>query len=107
MMGNKRGQSTLEYGLLIAVIVVALLVVNMYMKRGVQGRLRSSVDQVGRQFDANTYTLGWQTTSSGNTVTTETREKDSLQITTDTTASETITRGEKDYFGNNATQVYQ
>lgn len=47
---NKRGQSTLEYGVIIAVVVAALLAMQMYMKRGLQGRLGQAADDVGEQF---------------------------------------------------------
>lgn len=62
MFLNKRGQATLEYGILIAIVVAALLSIQIYMKRGVQGRLRSASDDIGEQFDAKktsyTYTTG-------------------------------------------------
>ncbi len=47
---NNRGQSTLEYAILIIVIIAALLSLQMYVKRGVQGRLKSATDDVGDQF---------------------------------------------------------
>ncbi len=45
-----RGQSTLEYAVLIVIVVGALLSIQMYIKRGVQGRLKSSSDDIGDQF---------------------------------------------------------
>ncbi len=50
MRMNKKGQSTLEYGILVAVVVGALILMSIYMKRGLQGRLKSSTDDVGDQF---------------------------------------------------------
>ncbi len=47
---GKKGQSTLEYALLIAVVVGALLAMQPYLKRGVQGNLRDSSDQIGTQY---------------------------------------------------------
>ncbi len=47
---SKRGQSTLEYAVLIVVIIAALIAMQVYIKRGVQGRLRESSDQIGEQF---------------------------------------------------------
>jgi len=52
MFLNRKAQSTLEYAVLISVVVAALLGIQIYVKRGVQGRLRSSTDQIGEQFDA-------------------------------------------------------
>ncbi len=47
---NNRGQSTLEYAILIIIIIAALLSLQTYVKRGVQGRLKSATDDVGDQF---------------------------------------------------------
>lgn len=47
---RKRGQSTLEYAVLIVVIIAALIAMQVYLKRGVQGRMRESSDQIGEQF---------------------------------------------------------
>ena len=54
-MFNKKGQSTLEYALVIAVIVAGLLVMQLYLKRGYSGRLKSSSDDIGEQFDPAAY----------------------------------------------------
>ena len=47
---NLKGQSTLEYAILIIIIIAALITLQAYIKRGVQGRLQSSTDTVGDQF---------------------------------------------------------
>ena len=49
---RRRGQSTLEYVFLIIFVVSALIAAGLYMKRGVQGKLRESTDQVGGQYSA-------------------------------------------------------
>ena len=46
------GQSILEYAMLIAVVAGALLTMQIYMNRGMQGRMREAADEVGQQFDA-------------------------------------------------------
>lgn len=52
---QKKGQSTLEYAILIIIIIGALLSLQVYIKRGIQGRLKSSADDIGMQFsDGNT-----------------------------------------------------
>lgn len=71
---KKRGQSTLEYAVLIAVIVAALIAVQVYVKRGYQGRLRTAADDMGEQFSPG------YTTSLYN-------------VTTNTTSIENITAG--------------
>ena len=54
-LNQKRGQSTLEYAVLIVVIIGALLTIQVYIKRGIQGRLKSSADDIGDQYsDGNT-----------------------------------------------------
>jgi len=57
-----RGQSTLEYVILIGFVVAALIAMGVYMKRGIQGRLRESTDQVGEQYSAGNTTSKYTTT---------------------------------------------
>ena len=55
---KKKGQSTLEYAVLIVIIIAALLAMNQYIKRGLQGRLKSATDDIGDQFSVgNTNSL--------------------------------------------------
>jgi len=57
-LNQKRGQSTLEYAVLIVIIIGALLTIQVYIKRGVQGRLKSASDDIGDQYsDGNTNEL--------------------------------------------------
>jgi len=49
-LNQKRGQSTLEYAVLIVVIIGALLTIQVYMKRGIQGRLMGASDDIGDQY---------------------------------------------------------
>ncbi len=44
-------QSSIEYAIMVAVVVGALLAIQVYFKRGVQGRLRDNVDNIGKQYD--------------------------------------------------------
>jgi len=59
---NKRGQSTLEYGIVIAIVVAALIAMQVYIKRGVQGRLKQASDDIGEQFSPATSTSEYTTT---------------------------------------------
>jgi DNA polymerase/3'-5' exonuclease PolX len=72
---RQKGQSTLEYAILIIIIIGALLSIQVYIKRGVQGRLKSATDDIGTQF------------SPGNTNVTKT-------ITTSSKSNETFVTGE-------------
>ena len=57
-LNKKRGQSTLEYAVLIIVIIAALIAIQTYIKRGVQGRLKSASDDIGDQYSpGNTNSL--------------------------------------------------
>jgi hypothetical protein len=51
-INQKRAQSTLEYAVLIIVIIGALLSIQVYLKRGVQGRLKSAADDIGDQYSS-------------------------------------------------------
>ena len=47
-----KGQSTLEYFALAICIIAALLVMQHYIKRGIEGKLREHADSLGEQYDA-------------------------------------------------------
>ena len=57
-----KGQTTLEVVILIGFVTAALIAMGVYMKRGIQGRLRDSTDQVGEQYSAG-HTTGVYTTT--------------------------------------------
>lgn len=78
-MLNKRGQSTLEYAVLIVVIIAALIAMQVYLKRGIQGRMRESSDQIGEQFSPGITTSNITT----NTYTKSTENTDAFSTTTD------------------------
>ena len=59
-MTKKAGQSTLEYAVVIAVVVAALLAMQIYMKRGAQGKLRQATDDIGEQFSPTAYRGNFQ-----------------------------------------------
>lgn len=60
---TRKGQSTLEYVVLIGFVVAALIAMGIYMKRGFQGKLRESTDQVGEQYEARNTTSQYQITT--------------------------------------------
>jgi|WetSurMetagenome_2_1015567.scaffolds.fasta_scaffold1130210_1 hypothetical protein len=51
---KRKAQSTLEYTMVFACIVAALLGMGIYIKRGFQGRFREAADQIGDQYSAKT-----------------------------------------------------
>jgi hypothetical protein len=55
MMRKRNGQSTLEYAILIIIIIAALLTLQTYIKRGLSGRLKDATDDIGDQYsESNT-----------------------------------------------------
>ena len=58
MVKIKQAQSILEYAILIAIVIAAVVVMQVYMKRGVSGRLKDSSDKIsgGESFSANATT---------------------------------------------------
>lgn len=58
-----RGQSTLEYAIIIMVVVGALLAMQIYMKRGLEGKLKDSSDNIGAQYSAGNVSSSHTTTT--------------------------------------------
>lgn len=49
---NNKGQSLLEYSIVIGIIVVVMFAMNPFLKRGIQGMIRVAADQIGTQQNA-------------------------------------------------------
>jgi hypothetical protein len=62
-----KGQSTLEYAVLIIIVIGALLTIQVYIKRGVQGRLKSATDDIGEQYSPGNTNIRKQVTVSSTT----------------------------------------
>ena len=90
-LSAKKGQSTLEYAIIIAVIAAALVAMQTYIKRGVQGKLRSSTDEIGEQYSPG------QTTGSYNTTTGSTSSE---VVTAAGVTTTNISRGTQNRTGN-------
>jgi hypothetical protein len=58
MLKVKQAQSILEYAILIAIVIAAVVVMQVYMKRGISGRLKDSTDRIsgGESFSASNTT---------------------------------------------------
>ena len=74
MLRRRKGQSILEYALIIAVIVGALIAMQIFLKRSVQGKLRDSIDDIGGggQYAAGHVNSNFVTVQGGSYVTNET-----------------------------------
>jgi Flp pilus assembly pilin Flp len=46
----RRGQSMVEYAVLLCIILAALLIMSVYIKRAYQGRLKQEADKLGPQY---------------------------------------------------------
>ena len=47
----KKGQTTIEYVVLLIIVIGSFVAIQNYVKRGVQGRWRDAVDSLGDQYD--------------------------------------------------------
>jgi Flp pilus assembly pilin Flp len=64
---KNKGQSALEYTVLLIVLIAAFLTTQNYVKRGIQGRWKESVDQLGDQYDPRTADTNIRQTMVSNT----------------------------------------
>ncbi len=48
---KNKAQSMIEYSLLVIIVIAILLATNSYVKRGIQGRWKASIDDFGDQYD--------------------------------------------------------
>jgi uncharacterized protein (UPF0333 family) len=83
MRRNQKAQSILEFSLVSIVVVVSLFCMQIYLKRGLMGRLRGYSEQLGEQ-----YSPGSTTVSIVSDITLDTQETSSGGLST-TTSSET------------------
>ena len=65
-MLTRKGQSILEYAILLAVVIAVLLIMQAFVKRGYQGSLKSSADKMGEQFSASGTTTKEEQAMTGN-----------------------------------------
>jgi len=68
-MRLRKGQSTFELSTMITIVLAVLLVMGVYFKRGVQGRWKASVDEIGEQYDPNGMNSSVTSYLSGETMT--------------------------------------
>ena len=93
MFIKKSGQTFQEYAILIALAAAAFIAMQVYMKRGVQGRLRDLADQISpKQYEANETTSKTVIDRSGSSTEKETAAKYTIESsdTTTTTYESTI-----------------
>src|SRR3989338_370618 len=67
---SRRGQTALEYIVLLIIVMGALLAISNYFKRGLQGRWKAAMDDMGDQYDPRTADSSVRHTLTQNTNTT-------------------------------------
>lgn len=87
-LSKKRAQTTLEYAILIGVIVGGLIAMQVYLKRGFQGKLKESSDSMGQQFSPGYTNTSYET----NSYTNSTETVSNLQVTTTDIHEQTTNR---------------
>jgi len=50
-MQKRKGQTILEYTVILIIILGVMIAMKDYIKRGIQGRWKSSADEMGDQYD--------------------------------------------------------
>jgi Flp pilus assembly pilin Flp len=107
-LNQKRGQSTLEYAVLVVVIIGALLAMQTYIKKGVQGRLKGAADDIGDQFSpgntnelrhTNRFSNTYETFNAGNST------SNLITESTNSTTNSAIVNVDQEYWGSNATST--
>ena len=51
---SRKGQTSVEYAVVLIIVIGSLLAIQNYMKRGLQGRWKDTVDGLGDQYDPKT-----------------------------------------------------
>jgi len=89
-MFNRKAQSTLEYALIIGVVVAGLLLMQHYVRRGLAGKYKSSSDDLGEQFEPAKYTA---TFTVGQTSNVKQAVADRVAATTHNTVQQSVKTG--------------
>ncbi len=67
---NYTGQTVMETAILIMVIVFAVIAMQTYLKRAIQGKMRGDIDQIGSQYDFQATASHFSTNHVSNVTTT-------------------------------------
>lgn len=96
----RKGQSGLEYAVVITCVVVALIAMRAYITRGMQGRLRQAADELGQPYDPRHTSSDITTQQGGLTIVssgTETNTETSPATTTTTSTTNIVWERERQY----------
>jgi len=99
-----KGQSTLEYAVLVIIVIGALLSIQVYIKRGIQGRMKTAADDIGEQYSGGNTNVFKRVTTNSHTqedfisgAQTTTFVEDEITITN---RSSNILNQEREFWGN-------
>jgi Flp pilus assembly pilin Flp len=83
MIKTPKGQLSIEFAIILFVVVVALLAIQGYFKRALQGRWKQAADSIGEQYSfENTISNITLVINSTSTTITNTTEKEGITNTT-------------------------
>ncbi len=68
VLKGSKAQAALEYSVLISVVIAAIVAMPIYMKHSYEGKLRSSIDEVGKQSDTNQLEIVLKKSTTGESV---------------------------------------
>jgi len=105
----KKAQGTLEFAVLIVALVAALLAMQIYIKRAIQGKLRQTADDMGAQYapKCTTSNIVIQQDSDINTTTETVEDNGTYKTTTRTNiTSQTDTRSGNETVGALESSLY-
>jgi hypothetical protein len=78
MFRQRKAQGTLEFLAMTTIILAVFLTMGHYLKRGVQGRWKSAVDEFGEQYDPRTTNSSVRQLLEANTITIVTTVPDNI-----------------------------
>jgi Flp pilus assembly pilin Flp len=78
-LNREDGQTFIEYTAVIACIIAALVAMQFYVKRALQGRLRSAADQIGEQYEPGKMS-GSVTTTINRDISTEVNAEQPVEV---------------------------
>ena len=76
---TKKGQSVLEYAFVLVGVIVAIVAIQLYMKRGIEGRIAEATNDIGHQFRLRNTNVATDPSSAEHIKTS--RESTTVQIT--------------------------
>jgi hypothetical protein len=104
----RKAQSTLEYTVVIVAVVAALLAMQIYLKRSMQGRLRQVADEAGQQYSpkATTSDITIQQESTVVTITNTTKDSGYYKTISTSNINQTDTRQGTETVGSLESSLY-